>query len=117
VRFYVPGSPRKRFRPPPRGCSAWRHDIFVLPESTEGPEAALQEIDDLIVALEGGQTPPRPRMSVLFAPTGPIQEVSLSSGWGEEFLALAARFDAAAETFSSRGSWWRRLMIWQPGSD
>jgi hypothetical protein len=34
-------------------------------------------------------------MEVLFAPTGPIQEVSISSGWGEAFLSLAERFDAA----------------------
>jgi hypothetical protein len=31
----------------------------------------------------------------LFAPTGPIQEVSLSSGWGDMFLELAKRMDAA----------------------
>ncbi|HEX8181606.1 MAG TPA: hypothetical protein VF525_18845 [Pyrinomonadaceae bacterium] len=37
-------------------------------------------------------------MEVLFAPTGPMQEVSLSSGWGEEFLALAERFDEAMAT-------------------
>ena len=36
-------------------------------------------------------------MKVLFAPTGPIQEVSLSSGWGDEFLRLADRFDQALE--------------------
>jgi len=36
-------------------------------------------------------------MSVLFAPTGPIQEVSLSSGWGQGFLKLAEDFDAAVE--------------------
>jgi hypothetical protein len=29
-----------------------------------------------------------------FAPTGPMQEVALSSGWGEELGALARRFDA-----------------------
>ncbi len=28
------------------------------------------------------------------APTGSIQEVSVSSGWGEEFLAVSERFDA-----------------------
>jgi len=33
----------------------------------------------------------------LFAPTGPIQEVSLSSGWGQEFLELAERFDKEYE--------------------
>jgi hypothetical protein len=34
-------------------------------------------------------------LSVLFAPTGPVQEVSVSSGWGDEFLILANEFDAA----------------------
>jgi hypothetical protein len=34
-------------------------------------------------------------LKVLFAATGPIQEVAISSGWGDEFLALASRFDAA----------------------
>jgi hypothetical protein len=34
---------------------------------------------------------------VLFAPTGPIQEVSISSGWGNEFLDLAERFDRAVQ--------------------
>ncbi len=32
---------------------------------------------------------------VLFAPTGPLQEVSLSSGWGHEFCAIADEFDLA----------------------
>jgi hypothetical protein len=58
-------------------------------------EAASRELDDLIGRLEAGKMPPREELSILFAPTGPIQEVSLSSGWGEAFLALAARFDAA----------------------
>jgi len=33
--------------------------------------------------------------AILFLPTGPIQEVSLSSGWGNELVALADRFDRA----------------------
>jgi hypothetical protein len=100
----------------PRSLIALPDNDFAW-SSWQGPEAALQEIDGLIVALEGGQSPPRLRMSVLFAPTGPIQEVSLSSGWGEEFLALAARFDAAAESFYRRATWWRRLMTWHLGTD
>ena len=27
VRFYAPGSPRRKFRPRPNGCSAWPHDM------------------------------------------------------------------------------------------
>jgi hypothetical protein len=34
-------------------------------------------------------------VAIVFAPTGPMQEVSLSRGWGQEFLTLAERFDAA----------------------
>ncbi|MFF5235251.1 hypothetical protein [Dactylosporangium sp. NPDC000521] len=34
-------------------------------------------------------------LSILFAPTGPIQEVAISSGWGDAFLEPADRFDAA----------------------
>ena len=40
--------------------------------------------------------------AALFLPTGPIQEVSLSSGWGDEFVALADRFDLAAVAHSGR---------------
>jgi hypothetical protein len=72
-------------------------------------DAALAEVDRMIAALEAGLLPSRLTLSVLFAPTGPIQEVSISSGWGEEFLALAARFDAAVvEAYNA--SWWRRLL-------
>lgn len=57
-------------------------------------EDALAELDSIIAALRSGGCP-NLSMGILFAPTGPMQEVSLSSGWGQEFLALAERFDAA----------------------
>jgi hypothetical protein len=56
--------------------------------------AALEEIDGGISRLREGATDTGD-MAVLFLPTGPIQEVSLSSGWGDEFVALADRFDRA----------------------
>jgi hypothetical protein len=49
-------------------------------------------MDRYIADLTQGVVPP---LSWVFAPTGPLQEVSLRSGWGAEFLAFAARFDAA----------------------
>jgi hypothetical protein len=55
-------------------------------------EDALAEIDSLLAQLENGSVPD---IEVLFAPTGPIQEVSMSSGWSREFLQLAERFDEA----------------------
>jgi hypothetical protein len=75
----------------------------------EDAGAALAEVNRLIAELEAGRFPPRLAVSILFAPTGPIQEVSLSSGWGEEFLELAARCDAAVEA-AYNSSWWRRLL-------
>jgi hypothetical protein len=53
-------------------------------------EQALAEIDSILARLENGSVPD---IEVLFAPTGPIQEVSLSSGWSREFLKLAEQFD------------------------
>ncbi|MQY17451.1 hypothetical protein [Nocardia macrotermitis] len=35
------------------------------------------------------------QISLLFAPTGAVQEISISSGWGDEFLGLADRMDRA----------------------
>ena len=72
-------------------------------------DAALAEVDRLIAALEAGRLPSRLAVSALFAPTGPLQEVSLSSGWADEFLALAARGDAAVEA-AYNSPWWRRLL-------
>jgi hypothetical protein len=54
-------------------------------------EQAVSEIDSILSELEKDVIPD---IAVLFAPTGPIQEVSLSSGWGPEFLKLARRFDS-----------------------
>jgi hypothetical protein len=71
--------------------------------------AALAEVDGLIAVLEAGRLPSRLTVSVLFAPTGPIQEVSLSSGWADEFLTLASRCDTAVEA-AYNSSWWRRLL-------
>ena len=55
---------------------------------------AVSEIDSIIAKLENGAIPD---MRILFAPTGPIQEVSLSSGWGNQFMELAERFDKEYE--------------------
>lgn len=59
---------------------------------------ALEEIDGIISRLRAGDTPDRSSMSILFAPTGPMQELSLSSGWGNRFLQLASEFDEALES-------------------
>jgi hypothetical protein len=54
---------------------------------------ALHQFDDLSRKIESGDTSRTKELELLFAPTGPIQQVSISSGWSEEFLTLAARSD------------------------
>lgn len=65
------------------GWSSWKNQ-----------EAALNEMDHLIEEVKAGRVP-KPRLDTLFAPTGPIQEVSLSSRWGYDFLTIAERYDRA----------------------
>jgi hypothetical protein len=68
-------------------------------------DVALREIDGLLAHLHAAQFPPHLDLEIVFAPAGPMQEVSLSSGWGQTFRDIAARFDAAAELASSAGAW------------
>jgi hypothetical protein len=57
-------------------------------------DSALREIDAHIARVRAGSTDTG-AMTVLFLPTGPMQELSLSSGWGDAFVTLADRFDHA----------------------
>jgi hypothetical protein len=61
----------------------------------ESEEEAIAEIERLLTLIESGNLPNRLDVAILFAPTGPIQEVSISSGWGETFLKLADWYDYA----------------------
>jgi phospholipase C len=71
--------------------------LFALPEndfawsSWRDQRAALADIDRYIADLKQGAVP---HLSWVFAPTGPLQEVSLRSGWGAECITLAERFDS-----------------------
>lgn len=76
-------------------------DLVARPEndfswsSWRDLDDALEEIDGIIAQLHDGEVPHKFNMSILFAPTGPMQELALSSGWGNRFLGLATEFDAA----------------------
>lgn len=78
-------------------------ELLSLPDndfswsSWESREAAVAEVQSMLGILERGALPNRLSLSVLFTVTGPIQEVSLSSGWAETFLKVAERFDRAEQ--------------------
>ncbi|HRD52765.1 MAG TPA: hypothetical protein PKY96_08965 [Flavobacteriales bacterium] len=57
-------------------------------------EDALREFDSLTRQIEAGDFSRKKELELLFAPTGSIQEVSINSGWGDEFLKLSEKFDS-----------------------
>ncbi len=61
--------------------------------SWNGEEEAKRELLGLISSIKNGELPEKVKIAVLFAPTGPLQEVSLSSGWAEAFLKIAEKYD------------------------
>lgn len=61
--------------------------------SWSSEQEAKKEIQSLISIVKNGALPEKVKISVLFAPTGPLQEVSLSSGWAEAFLKVAEKYD------------------------
>jgi hypothetical protein len=67
--------------------------------SWDNADEALREVDGFISRIEGEDMPGQMDLKLLFAPTGSIQEVAVSSGWGGEFLELAERFDAAMQSY------------------
>ena len=53
-----------------------------------------QSLDAGMVSITGNSKPDVGELTLLFAPTGPLQETSISNDWSEEFLAIASEFDA-----------------------
>ncbi len=72
-----------------------RSDNDFTWSSWENAQAAIHEIAEIISRIESDDMPKRSDLEILFAPTGSIQEISIRSGWGQEFLTLAYRFDQA----------------------
>jgi hypothetical protein len=91
--------PKRQLADVLREANVWlsRPDNDFAWSSWDNAEEALAEISAHIATLDAGKLPPKLNLTVLFAPTGPIQEVSISSGWGDEFLDLAARSDHAVK--------------------
>jgi quercetin dioxygenase-like cupin family protein len=72
--------------------------------SWEDARAANAELSRYIDEVQTGDFSHLVDMGVIFAPTGPLQEVSLSSGWGREFIDLSSRFDVAHDAIRAQVS-------------
>ena len=73
-------------------CLLARPDNDFSWSSWPDTAAALTEVDQYISWISKGSVPD---LSILLVPTGPAQEVSISSGWAHEYLAVAERIECA----------------------
>src|SRR5436189_5244610 len=84
--------------------------LLALPDNDfawstwDGAADALSEIDGFISDIEVGRSFDGSKLSLLFLPTADIQEVSVSSGWGQAFLRVAKRFDVAFAQYERIGN-------------
>jgi hypothetical protein len=56
---------------------------------------ANDELRALLEMARSGVVPKQSAVAILFAPTGPLQELSMGSGWAEQYLKLAQHYDVA----------------------
>lgn len=74
-------------------------ELVQIPENEfcwsywEDSNEATKEISKLLGLAKSYTLPERVEVAVLFAPTGPLQEVSLSSGWADPFLRVVEKYD------------------------
>ena len=71
-----------------------------LVTASEDSDWSCMDVADIVAmlgqairALEASSPVEINELRFLFVVTGPLQETSMSNGWAEEFLVLAARFD------------------------
>jgi len=65
------------------------------------PKQLIESINAYIKSLQEGDYEVLGNLSMMFAPTGIYQELSISNGWGEDFLQLSDQFDKCLERFRS----------------
>jgi hypothetical protein len=68
-------------------------DTDVTWSRYESVEEAIEELDLYITKMDSQEESAIKNIITLFAPTGALQEISINSGWGEEFIEISSRFD------------------------
>ena len=74
-------------------------DVDVAWSTYDDPDEAIGELEALAAGVARGEAAALERLRFLFLPTADLQEISISSGWGEHYLELAARFDKLSPSY------------------
>ncbi len=70
-------------------------DVDVLWSSYDNPKQVINEIKSIENNILNGDIMSIVKMKFLLSPAGELQEISISSGWGDEFLEIAYAIETA----------------------
>lgn len=56
-------------------------------------QEVVMDLKFAVEKVKEGKEYDRGHISMLYAPTGSIQEIAIDNGWGEEFLRISSNFD------------------------
>lgn len=82
-------------------------ELLIRSESSiwtnKSPPEAAQEIDKAISHLMNPEQNLCPmQVLILYAPTGSIQEIAISNGWHDAYMALAKEYDSLDYLFQAK---------------
>ena len=68
-------------------------DTSMVWSTYDTKEVLILELKNYIQRLQNNDFSPIEQLISLFLPTGDLQEIAISSGWGEEYLSISKKFD------------------------
>lgn len=74
-------------------------DTDVCWSTYNSADEVIRELDLLEKGITNGDYNDIQRLIFLLVPTGDLQEISISSGWGDEFIDIAESLESALGSF------------------
>ncbi|MHA1989025.1 MAG: hypothetical protein ACW98D_20585 [Promethearchaeota archaeon] len=68
-------------------------DTKMVWSTIDTKEELLLELENHIQRFQNNDFSSIEQLIGLFLPTGDLQEIAISSGWGEEYLSISKKFD------------------------
>ena len=75
-------------------------DTNMVWSTYDTKEVLILELKNYIQRLQNNDFSPIEQLISLFLPTGDLQEIAISSGWGEEYLSISKKFDDLIQVIS-----------------
>ncbi len=77
-------------------------DCDVTMSTFNTSKDVINAIDNHITRLSESDISKINELKILFLPTSDFQEISISNGWGEEYLEIAEEFDSLVQLVKKR---------------